>query len=201
MGYSCWHLFRPSDFDGGLKHAGIRSMPGRAREPLAAEWKVLRTRLPDRHFKHGLSRFMSFCTSCGIAPEKVDTDVFERFRQAYENDSLLRDPGAMFRDTSKLWNRAAAMIPGWPALEVEVSDRKRVFAEPLGTFPTTFQADLEAYLSERGEPDVFDDSYSKPVRPLTIKRKRQNLLMAATALVRTGFPVKGDHGHRGAGRT
>ena len=172
-----------------LKRVGIKAMPGRARERLSSEWEVLRARLPDRRFASGLSRFMTFCSSHAIAPHAVDAAVFERFRLAYENDSLLRDPGGMHRDTCKLWNRAAAGILGWPKLTVEVPVRRRNFALPLIEFPESFGEDMERFLSQSVNPDVFSDSYAKPVRPLTVRNRRRNILMAATALARSGIPI------------
>ena len=49
-----------------LKRVGLKSMAGRSREPLSAEWEALRALVPDRHFQSALSRFMSYCTARGI---------------------------------------------------------------------------------------------------------------------------------------
>src|SRR5919199_784832 len=173
-----------------LKLAGIKSMPGRAREPLAPAWEMLRTRLPDRHFKHGLSHFMSYCTAHNLAPETVDRDTFRQFGADLESHSLHRDPGGLYRDTCKLWNKAASTIPDWPALQVPVPDRRRTFALPLDCFPTSFQEDVCQSLASRAEPDVFSEAYCKPARPLTLRTRKQNILMAASALVRSGCPIE-----------
>jgi integrase len=173
----------------GLKRAGIRAMPGRCREPHAPEWEVLRARLTDRRFASGLSRFMSYCTAHGIGPTAVNVAVFKDFEQAYENDSLLRDPGGMVRDTCKLWNLAVATIPGWPQATVEVPVRLRRFSLPLEAFPESFGEDVERFLSREAEPDVFSDTYAEPVRPATIRTRRRNILVIATALVRSGVPT------------
>lgn len=172
-----------------LKRAGIRAMPGRYREPHAPEWEALRARLPDRRFASGLSRFMSYCTAQGIRPAAVDAAVFKRFQESYENDSLLRDAGGMYRDTCKLWNSAVAAIPGWPKVTVEVPVRLRRFALPLDAFPEPFGVDVERFLARGADPDVFSDTYAKPVRPATVRNRRRNILVAATALVRSGVPT------------
>ena len=101
-----------------------------------------------------------------------------------------RDPGGVYRDSCKLWNRASETIPGWPQLQVPVPDRRRNFALGLHAFPPSFQADVVRFRSERADPDVFSDSYAKPVRPITNRTRLQNILMAATALVKTGVPVE-----------
>lgn len=169
-----------------LKHAGIKSMPGRYREPHAPEWELLRTRLPDRRFQSGLSRFMSYCTSHGIGPTEVIADTFAQFGAELEAHSISRDPGGIYRDTTKLWNTASATIPVWPKLQVKVPVRRQDFSLRLDEFPTSFGEDLERFLSKGAEPNVFSDSYCRPVRPLTLRNRRQNILMAATALVKSG---------------
>jgi len=171
-----------------LKRAGIKSMPGRHREPHAAEWELLRAQLLDRRFKSGLSRFMSHCTSARIPPSAVTAETFAQFAAALEG-SLVRDPGGIYRDTCKLWNLAAATIPDWPPVHVAVPVRRRDFALAIDSFPESFRRDLDRFLSERADPDVFSDSYSKPIRPLTARNRRQNILVAATALVRSGCPI------------
>jgi integrase len=40
-----------------------------------------------------------------------------------------------------------------------------------------------------GDPDVFSDSYHKPVAQLTLRNRRSYILMAATALVHSGVPI------------
>ena len=173
-----------------LKRVGIKAMPGRYREPHAAEWEALRARLPNRHFASGLSRFMSYCTTHGIPPSSVDAATFKGFQEAYENDSLLRDPGGMYRDTCKLWNTAVATIPGWPQVTVEVPVRLRRFAQPLEAFPESFGADVEQLLSRGADPDIFSDSYAKPIRAATAVNRHRNILVAATALVRSGVTAE-----------
>jgi integrase len=183
-----WSNIRSLTFK-ALKRAGIKAMPGRYREPLAPEWEVLRARLPDRRFQSGLSRFMSYCTARGISPDSVIAEIFVEFGAELEAHSMVRDPGGLSRDTCKLWNQAAATIAGWPQLQVEVPVRRMVFALPLEEFPATFGEDVERFLSQTADPDVFSDGYCKPARPLTVRNRRHHDVLAATALVRSGFPV------------
>ena len=172
-----------------LKRAGLKSMAGRSREPLAPEWEALRSPLPNRHFQSGLSRFMSYCTARGIDPTAVTTETFIQFSNEVENYSLVRDPGGVYRDTCKLWNLGLKTISGWPQLEVAVPDRRRTFALTLDDFPRPFRADVEGFLTRCAEPDVFSDSYCKPAAELTLRNRRGYILMAATALVHTGVPI------------
>jgi hypothetical protein len=136
-----------------LKRAGLKSMAGRSREPLAPEWEVLRTLLPNRHWQSGLSRFLSYCTERGTSPAAVTAETFIQFGREVENYSLVRDAGAVYRDTCKLWNLAVRTLPGWPQYEVAVPDRRRNFARDLDDFPARFRADVESFLS-RGAEDL-----------------------------------------------
>jgi integrase len=173
-----------------LKRVGLRSMAGRSREPLAPKWDVLRAHLPDRHFQSGLSRFMSYCTALMIEPAQVTAETFVEFGKELQTNSLTRDPGSIYRDTCKLWNLAAKTISEWPQLLVSVPDRRRNFAFALDAFPQSFRADVERFLSKGGEPDVFSDSYHKPLTELTLRNWRQYIAMAATALIHCGVPIE-----------
>jgi integrase len=172
-----------------LKRAGLKSMPGRSREPLAPPWEALRALLPNRHFQSGLSRFMSFCTARGIDPAMVAAETFVQFGRELEN-SLTRDPAGIYRDSSKLWNLAGKTIRGWPQVSVRVPDRRRDFALPLSAFTPSFREDVETFLANGGEPDVFSDSYYKPLAELTLRNRQQYILMAATVLVRSGTSIE-----------
>ena len=172
-----------------LKRVGLKSMAGRSREPLAPEWEALRALLPDPHWQSGLSRFMSYCTARGIAPAAVMAETFVQFAQEVENYSFIRDPGGVYRDTCKLWNRAVRSIPGWPPHAVAVPDRRRKFALDLNDFPASFRVDVESFLSSGADPDVFSDFYCKPAAELTLRNRKRGILMAATALVRSDVPI------------
>jgi integrase len=133
---------------------------------------------------------MSYFSAVGIAPTAVTAETFAQFGAELIANSLKRDPGGVYRDSCKAWNRAALTIPRWPQLQVTVPDRRRRFALPLEAFPPSFQADLHRFLCERANPDVFSDSYCKPVQPVTNEGRHQRVLMAATALVTSGFPME-----------
>jgi hypothetical protein len=80
---------------------------------------------------------------------------------------------------------AVTTIPGWPRLLAQVPVRGCDFAMEIDAFPVSFGEDLKCFLTRAADPEVFSDTYRKPVRPLTIRNRRQNILMAATALVRS----------------
>jgi integrase len=131
---------------------------------------------------------MSYCTALRRRSRGGDRgNTFAQFGREVENYSFVRDPGGIYRDTCKLWNRAAGTIPGWPPQQVAIPDRRRHFAFAP---PISFRADVESFLSAGADPDVFSDSYSKPVAELTLRNRRRGILMAATALVRVGVSIE-----------
>jgi integrase len=172
-----------------LRLVGIRALPGRYREPLPPAWEALRAQLPSDPSKSRVSRFMGFCGANGIAPGAVTKETFSQFQSAVENDSLVPRPTAVIRDTGVGWNEAADTIPGWPQLRVEVPSRRRDFAYPEEDFPEPFQASLNTYFTKRTNPDVFADDYCRPMSEITLKQRRQHIIMIATALVMSGFPI------------
>ena len=133
---------------------------------------------------------MGFCAANGIEPDSVTTSTFEQFATAIGSETLLRDPGGVYRNACLLWNEAVARFEGWPQLCVLVPSRRHDFAMPIEAFPVSFQQDVAAYISSREKPDVFAEDYYRPPRPVTLKHRRQHLIVIATALVATGCPIE-----------
>ena len=166
--------------------AGVKMMPGRAREPLSPEWEALRALLPDRYDRWKLGRFMYYCSVGNIVPAEVNEATFSNFQQALENDSIVKRPVSVFRETCLVWNRAAGAIPGWPALVVPVPNRRRRYALDFSDFPPNFGSDAEAFLNRLGNQDPLADDYARSARPITVRHRRQMLLQVATALAISG---------------
>jgi hypothetical protein len=161
-----------------LRLAGIRALPGRYREPLLPEWESLRAKLKTDETKRRLSRFMGFCAARGVTPLEVTADTFTRFESEVENNSLVKRPTAVVRDTRLTWNKAADSIPGWPQLRVEVPNRRRDLAYPAEAFPETFRQEADAYHAKRSNPDVFAEDYCRPLSDITLRQRRQQIFPA-----------------------
>jgi hypothetical protein len=172
-----------------LRLAGIRALPGRYREPLPPAWEALRALLPSDPSKSRVSRLMGFCAANGIAPGAVTEQTFALFQVEIENNSLVKRPAAVVHEARLTWNAAADDIPGWPQLRVAVPNRRRDFAYCEEDFPEPFRVSVSAYLTKRANPDVFAEDYCRPMSEITLKQRRQHILMIATALVMSGFPI------------
>lgn len=179
-----------------LRQAGRRILPSRARNILSPPWATLRATLPSpllklgKRLRAGLSRFMHFCSREGIDPPAVDAAVFEAFRQALEQHSLVRRPASVHRTTCVLWNLAGAEVQGWPAYLAEVPSLIRKYAWTWENFPTGFVADAQAFLHHSGNQDVLSDDYAKSAAVSTLDQRRKQILQVASALLRAGFPTE-----------
>jgi integrase len=129
---------------------------------------------------------MRFCSERLIAPDAVDVAVFDRFHQALEERSLVKDPKQTYRTFCVIWNRASAEVAGWPSVQVAVPNHSRRYALAWDAFPPAFQADAEAYLNRRSNNNFFTDDYAKAAAPSTIGLRRNQILQIATALVQSG---------------
>jgi integrase len=170
-----------------LQLAGCDLLPARTVAPLDPAWRELANRLEVKALQIGLSRLMRFCSGQGIPPEAVDDAVLARFREALERSSLVRRPGQAHDNATRSWNRAAAAVPGWPARRVSVPPRvRKTYVLPLATFPTSFGADLEAWLARLAGQDLLAELPFRPVRPSTLERRRFQILQLASGLVHRG---------------
>ncbi len=167
----------------------MRAMAGSTRAPLAFPWEALRPHLGQRHQRYALSRLMSYCTTHGIGPNAVDQTVFDRYQDALENESLIKDPKQVYRTTCVVWNEASKTIPEWPQVQVTVPNGTRHYAYGWDKFPASFHAEAKDYLDHLANEDVFSDDYVESLRPATIEGRRQQILQVASALVRSGHPA------------
>ena len=169
-----------------LREAGVPIHPGRSSTPLGASWASLAVSLRSRRLSHGLSRFLRYCSEQAIEAEAVDAGVFERFRLALAEDSLLHKPAQAFRDLCRLWNEAVEEVAGWPQVQAPCPPLDRRYALPWDTFPDSFQAAVEAFLANAENRDVLSDHYAPSVRPNTVKMRRKQLHQLASAFVLGG---------------
>jgi integrase len=153
---------------------------------LAPDWKELLARVPDRYERARLSRFFGFATARGIAPDQVDDEAVAGFVERLRDNSLVERQTQIVRDLCLAWNRCADGIEGWPAVRLKVANRRLDYALPIATYPASFAADLESYLSHLANEDLFADVGRRPASAATLKDARLRILQIAAALVLSG---------------
>jgi integrase len=175
-----------SNFMAAVRHAGI--IEARPQE-LTPVWEALHAALPTTRLRHGLSRFLRWCALKDLVPSALDAGALDEFRHWLSANALVKDPHRFVRRVGKLWNEAAHLLPdqGLAEIGLPAQPSNRMRRLPLAAFPESFQADLEAYLAMRADPDPFDpEAPPKPARPSTVKLLRDQLRLAANALVERG---------------
>lgn len=175
-----------------LRVVGIDMMPGRDIGGSSSAWKALTATLPTRAARLGLSRFMSYCTREAIEPNEVTVTTFDAFRTALETKSLCTSSDAIYRGAARRWNQAAKTLPSWPQVQIPLETHPHFYSLDWDQFPSSFAADVEAFLTKCGnacELDELDDDFIRPVKPSTVEVRRRQLRQLASLLVLSGFPI------------
>src|SRR6516225_2797721 len=172
-----------SNFRAALVHA----LPRQPRQS-DPRWEELRSALPTKRFRSGLSRLISFCERETIPPTAVSDEVSARFRAHLESGTGVPSPPDCHRRTCRLWNAAADIVPDWPQSRLGLPDHRRPRRSlPLSSYPASLQEELERCLAPRGCGDRFAEfGPQKPLRPSTVKKIRSEVALALSAVVEAG---------------
>jgi integrase len=165
--------------------AAIRHTAGfRVRIRLTPPWQSLFELLTEKDQRYGLSRLAHFCSAHAVSPDAVDDKVMADFR-AHLDHTLVPNPNDLHRRTCRLWNTVAETDSSLNAVVIPDyrPQRKRL---ALCDFAASFSADVEAYLAARANPDPFDDKALRRLKPRTVVHVRDQLRVAASALVASG---------------
>jgi integrase len=173
-----------------LEWAGLASVPGHYQAPFSSPWAELWTKLPpNTALRYQLSRLFHFSSARGIEPADIDDEVLEHFHQALTQESIVRLPYESFRGAAKSWNNAADNIPGWPQQRLTVPSRRQVFSLPWDAFPPSLDGDVQAYLRRAEGLDLDDNHFTRSQRPATLKTRRWQLRLLASAIHKSGVPL------------
>lgn len=147
-----------------------------------------------------LGQFARFCAEAGIAPDAVGSDVFDAWGDWRERGSgcLAADPRHAVRQAIYAWNRAVAVVEGWPQHPIGIASKRKTVTIPLADFPATFRADIDALVTRMTTPPAGkgpgflvrkDRKPPKGLAPLsatTVRHRVEHIHLAATALVLAG---------------
>jgi hypothetical protein len=176
-----------SNLRSNFRAAVVQPAPRQPRRP-DIEWARLRAALPTRRMKKGLSRMIGFCEINSIPPTAVSNAVSDHFRAHLEADTNVPSPPDRHRLTCRLWNEAAATVPGWPLIRLSVPDHRRPRRSlPISSFPASLQEELVRYLDSLGGGDLFsEEAAQKRMAPSTVRQRGVELGLALSALVASG---------------
>jgi hypothetical protein len=172
-----------------LRHLGLVGR-GSYLASMAPEWKLLWQGLPDKYARTSFSRFFGYCSAQGITPSDVTDEVTTRFRVALEDETLVKDPRVTHQNLCRVWNRMRRLVPGWPDAVLEVPRYADTYILPSSSFPASFRADVERYLSHLRHDDILNlDAPPRRLRECTIRGYRYQLRRIASILVHKGHPA------------
>ncbi|MEQ9145453.1 MAG: tyrosine-type recombinase/integrase [Parvibaculaceae bacterium] len=168
---------------------GISVAPGRMLAPMTPDWRELYDRLPTKEAKCILSRVLRHLSVRGVDPKNVTVSDIQRFEQDNAR-SVLKDPVRANQKMRRGWNRARVTVEGWPDLELEIAALRDTYTVPLEALAASYRDDAEAFLEWSGRRDSFDedDGPIRPVRPATVRNKRQAIVFMTSAAIRNGTP-------------
>ncbi len=181
-----------------LDLAGVRPSNRPVAEVLTPAWRNLFAKLTigdDRYLRSSLAPFARFCATSGIEPDAVSDQASGRYLEHLEHTALVKQPrDKALRTVCRAWNMARGKVDEWPATVLTVPMYAVTFSLQLAAFPAAFRADLEACLARLScdDPvDLLDDTAPpRALRPNSIKTKRYQLRVFASALVHTGVPIE-----------
>lgn len=183
-----------SDARAGLVCSGIVSPKINKRADLSPAWKALWQIVLDSGdptIPKALPRFMYFLNHFGIEPFAVEFEHAQAFHDALILNEMSRDPEHAFRTAVNSWNLAVTRFPEWPRQKFKLPSRAKVIKRSADTFPETFVADLEHYLTTLRRPDFFDpEALDAPLRAATIEQYRSMLMRFASILLLTNIPAE-----------
>ena len=80
----------------------------------------------------------------------------------------------------------SARREGWPIIVIERPSRRETYVLPWSAFPASLKQDVDRFLDRLSGTDLSDDGPRRPVRPVTLQKREQQLRISASALVHRG---------------
>jgi integrase len=180
-----------SDFLAAVRASGVKPVLVPVKKDLNPKWVELFERLSGRRAHIGLSRFARRASAKGIEPAEVNDAVFAEFMSEVRQSSLHRNPKALYRQVTLIWNEAASDPSLGLQLVTVASFRgppKRI--DRAGLRPE-FTKDTDQYLSWCGGSDPFAaDARAKALAPKTLRLARDQIHAAVSALAYSGIDPK-----------
>lgn len=157
--------------------------------PIAGAWRPLWDRLsmPQRA---ALSRFARWASARSIAPAEVSDSAITSFRSDLEAESFVAKPADIAVAVCRAWVKLLPAHPDLALPALTIPRRRVTYVLPVETFPASFGADLEAFCARLAGADLFaEDGPLRPLKPVSVKRRRFQVMQLASALVHRGTPA------------
>jgi integrase len=125
-----------------------------------------------------------------LASYEIQDETIEEFEAALIEETLHRNPSKVAREAVLTWNKMRGRVAGWPDITLTRTSSRVPWTIPLDKFPAGFQADVDAWCRRMAMTDLFDeDAPVRASRPATIKHRRFQIRMMASAIVLSGVDI------------
>lgn len=166
-------------------HEGGATAPPK-RSPLAPEWEDLLHDLPEKPHRIALIPFGRFCSQQGLAPGQVCQATFAEYADHLHKSRLLFRPREVYLAAARAWNSARRKAHDWPALRIEIENRRDWYVLPWSDFPPSLKVEVDRWISNALDPDPLDVGASKPLRRATAHGRERAIRAFASAIVLSG---------------
>lgn len=161
-------------------------IPSRSKEPVLPEWANILALIPENRRWH-LTPLARFLGGKDILPSSVTRADLEAYHSALVSDRLRSDPEGTWNSIIWSWNACVREFDIWPQIEIERVSHKKTYILDWADFDPAYKADCEAYLDRLANVDLSaDEGPLRSARPATIKTRRYQLRVLATALALSG---------------
>ena len=178
-----------SEVSAALRLFGSSPVRRRLGADLSAEWQVLSLACPTKAVRWRLSGFLRWCNDQGVTPEEADVSTLDRFIADVDASSLAKDPEALRRQIVAAWADCARKGPNWPMQALGPPAQRRGWAFRWAEFSAPFLADTEVGSRAWRADLLAEEGPTRPLRPLTLHGHREQVRLAASALVLSGVPI------------
>ena len=125
-----------------------------------------------------------------VSPEEVCDQTIADFKGRLIAETLHKEPDKVVREAVLTWNKMQSIVPDWPDQPLAPVRKRKAWTIPLEQFPASFVSDVDLWCARLGHQDLFDaDAPVKPCRPATIKHRRFQIRMMASAIVLSGVDI------------
>ena len=173
-----------------LKLSGANNSQTAWQPPMNEAFKGLYDQIPDPLLGYKLSRLFRWCSHKNLSPDQLTDGIIEQFEEMIVNETFHKNPAKVVRDAVLTWNKMRDRIDGWPDITLYRAPSRIPWTFALELFPDSFQREVDAWCDRLAMTDLFDeDAPVRANRPATIKHRRFQIRMTASAIVRMGTPI------------
>jgi integrase len=169
-----------------LRLCGIIVQPGRHTMIMAEPWATLFKPISNHTQRSRLSRFFYTATRRGWKPEEITAEHLWQFHQELSEKAIIKHPDRVTRETAKCWNNLADQNPGLPHVDFALPKKREPYTFGWDRYPETLGREIRELMHKLGDPDMFREDQSPPLRQTTLRLREFQLRQFAAAVVHRG---------------